>query len=166
MVSEDYKRTKKSWDAMRARCLRPANCNFARYGGRGITICPAWDDFAVFLSDMGYRPLGTSLDRINGRGNYEPGNCRWATKIEQTLNRALPNRAAPLIEVDGRRLTAREWSRETGLHVNTIGNRFVRGWTARDCVTVPAGERRSHQTSWEQVMELVLEIKSRKESRA
>jgi hypothetical protein len=85
-------RTKRSpeyvaWQNMRARCLRPSHPRYADWGGRGITICQRWDDFANFLADMGRRPgLGYSLDRIDNDGNYEPSNCRWTTRAAQQNN--------------------------------------------------------------------------------
>ena len=75
-----------SWQAMRARCLNPNNREYLRYGGRGITVCERWQSFENFLADMGLRPEGLTLDRINPDGNYEPGNCRWATWTEQRVN--------------------------------------------------------------------------------
>ena len=73
---------------MRTRCLNPAHIGFAYYGGRGITICDAWlHSFETFLADMGERPDGTTLDRIDPDGNYEPDNCRWATPKVQIMNR-------------------------------------------------------------------------------
>jgi hypothetical protein len=76
-----------SWIAMRRRCNSPIDKDYPRYGGRGISICPQWDDFATFLSDMGPRPDGTTLDRIDGSRGYEPGNVRWAPATVQGRNR-------------------------------------------------------------------------------
>ena len=79
-------RTWRSWQHMRTRCLNPNNDSWHLYGGRGIKICDRWLEFSNFLEDMGERPPNTSLDRINGDGNYEPANCRWATPSIQGQN--------------------------------------------------------------------------------
>lgn len=80
-------RTYRSWSAMRRRCLVKHDEHFPQYGARGIQICPEWSDFRVFLRDMGERPEGKSLERINTDGNYEPPNCIWATPKVQARNR-------------------------------------------------------------------------------
>lgn len=76
-----------TWHSMKQRCFNSKNPYYPRYGGRGITICDRWLKFEKFLEDMGLRPAGRTLDRINNDGNYEPGNCRWATHKEQCRNR-------------------------------------------------------------------------------
>jgi hypothetical protein len=92
-----------SWRGMRKRCFDPGQVYYKDYGGRGITICEEWLSFEGFFADMGERPTGCSLDRIDPNGNYEPSNCRWATDYQQaTENRRPRARAAvkrrPLVE--------------------------------------------------------------------
>jgi len=73
--------------SMKTRCRNPKNVSFKYYGARGITICGRWESFDNFLADMGARPDGKTLDRIDVNGNYEPSNCRWATPTEQEANK-------------------------------------------------------------------------------
>jgi hypothetical protein len=80
-------RTYASWIAMRRRCLVTTDKDYPRWGGRGIRICPQWGEFENFLADMGERPEGTTLDRVDVDADYAPDNCRWATPSEQQRNR-------------------------------------------------------------------------------
>lgn len=78
-----------TWENMRQRCNNPNNTGYQWYGGRGITVCERWDSFANFVADMGKRPDGMTLDRIDVNGNYEPDNCKWSTQTEQMRNQRL-----------------------------------------------------------------------------
>src|SRR4029077_2835099 len=123
--------TYSSWASMIARCYRPSAANFRRYGGAGITVCERWRVFANFLADMGERPEGLTLDRIDSDGNYEPGNCRWATLSQQMANR----KGIHELYFKGRKLTRQEWAQETGIKYWTIKKRLARGWSVTRTLT-------------------------------
>ena len=110
----------KSWEAMKYRCADLSN---SRYGGRGIKVCDRWrNSFEAFYEDMGPRPVGTSLDRYpNQNGDYEPGNCRWATPKEQNSN-SPPRRQ--LVEYADEVLPLQAWARRFGVSRRAIGYRL------------------------------------------
>ncbi len=111
-----------SWSSMKSRCENPRHTSYAQYGGRGISTCIRWrNSFATFLRDMGpRRSREYSLERIDNNGNYEPDNCRWATRREQQANR----RMSRLIAFDGRTLCVSAWAREFGINVFTLWARI------------------------------------------
>lgn len=109
------------WMAMRSRCERPTNHAYANYGGRGIKVCERWQTFENFLADMGPMPDSMELDRINVNGDYEPGNCRWATPRDQSRNK----RNNLLIEYDGRTQCLTAWAEELGIAKCTLYRRIV-----------------------------------------
>jgi hypothetical protein len=118
-----------SWRNMRNRCNR----NHSGYSDKGITYAPQWDDFNVFLQDMGERPEGTTLDRIDSTGNYEPSNCRWATPKEQSENSSAPR----LITFNGKTLNVSEWALEVGVSRDTLSSRLRLGWSVERALTTP-----------------------------
>lgn len=86
--------TYRSWTAMKERCQRPNHHKYPLYGGRGIKVCKQWQTFEGFLADMGERPEGTTIDRIDVNDGYHAGNCRWASAVDQRANRRDSRRAA------------------------------------------------------------------------
>jgi len=131
-------RAYEAWVGMKERCYNPNRKNYRDYGGRGIVVCDRWrKNFVAFWNDLGDPPDGLSLERINNDGNYEPKNCRWATRAEQSANR----RCSIYIDLRGRRLSAAEWAAETGLSQNIIRKRIMRGWLPMDAVSTPANKK-------------------------
>lgn len=119
--------TYRSWQAMRNRCCNPNDIRWHRYGGRGISVCDRWlNSFENFLSDMGEKPDGMTLDRVDNDGNYEPDNCRWATSKTQGRS----NYKARMITAFGKSKLLVDWANETGIKRETISRRLNSGWDA------------------------------------
>jgi hypothetical protein len=131
----------RAWDAMKTRCYCPSTIRFERWGGRGITVCDRWkNSFENFLADMGPKPSSRhSLDRYpNKDGNYEPGNCRWATNSQQIRNSS----KFRALSLNGETLTMEEWSKRLGATHSVVATRIFRGWTVEEALTIPIGKRR------------------------
>lgn len=118
---------------MRRRCSDPNYSNYRNYGARGITVCEAWGDFSTFLADMGERPPGKSIDRIDTNGNYEPGNCRWSTQKEQMTNVRTNRR----VTIDGETMTLMQWAERIGIGYWTVQSRLKYGWPVERALTEP-----------------------------
>lgn len=125
--------TYRIWLAMRERCSNPKNVGYHRYGGRGIKVCERWNDYALFLADVGERPPGLTLDRIDADKGYEPGNVKWATRKEQAVNRTNNKR----VVIAGVERYACEVAEENGIPLSTYYGRLKYGWSMEDAVTRP-----------------------------
>jgi hypothetical protein len=125
----------RAWVNMITRCENPNTPGWENYGGRGIAVCARWrNSFEAFFADVGVRPsVNHSLDRINVDGNYEPGNCRWATQSDQMRNTTV-NR---IVEVEGVEMTLQDAVERTSLKYNTVLYRLKRGWSLEQALTLP-----------------------------
>lgn len=142
-----------SWAAMNNRCSNPKNPNFPKYGGRGIRVCKRWaESFTAFLSDMGERPsLDFTLDRINPNGNYEPSNCRWASKQVQRVNQRAGIRGRKL-EFQGERMSIRAWAAKLGIDERTLGYRIRSGWPIEKALASAVAQGKSRGGKASQVL--------------
>ena len=123
------------WTSMMNRCYLPSQKSYTSYGGRGIAVCARWRDFWVFVADVSPRPSkGHTLDRIDNDGNYEHGNCRWATRTEQLRNQ----RRNRLLTHNGRTQCLTAWAEEAGLDKAVLRGRIVKlGWSVDRAITTP-----------------------------
>ncbi len=124
-----------TWYMMKHRCQNPKNIGYYLYGGRGIEVCDRWLDFWAFVEDMGERPEGHTLDRIDNDGPYAPWNCRWATGKEQKKN-SRRNRNERVLVYQGEALNVAEWARKLGIKYITLSKRIDRGWSVERALSV------------------------------
>lgn len=127
-----YRRIYATWMNMRARCYRDTHPHYKDYGARGIHI--EWQSFDDFFADMGLRPAGKSLDRIDNDGNYSKANCRWATSTQQTRNK----RTTKLVEFEGRICPLIELTDRFGARFGRVRKRLILGWSLEKALTEPA----------------------------
>lgn len=120
-----------SWSSMLSRGNNPNDHAYPRYGGRGIKVCEKWHKFKNFFKDMGQRPKGTTIDRINNDGNYEPENCRWATKKTQQRNRQVNIR----ITFNGETHCLSAWAEKIGITGGTLRYR-IKKWPLEKALTL------------------------------
>ena len=115
-----------TWMNMRQRCTHPFARSFKNYGGRGITVCKRWrESFENFVKDMGVRPPGMTIERINNNVGYTKANCRWATRAEQSVNR----RRNRLLTFRNKTQPMSVWAKELGISYQTVVNRKNHGWS-------------------------------------
>lgn len=129
----------RAWSHMRERCEVQKHPQYRHYGGRGITVCPEWASFEIFLSDMGERPSPLhSLDRVDNYKGYSPDNCKWSTRKEQTRNR----RSSVIVVCDGKKILLIELAEKFGLTDRVVRDRVRRGWTPEKAVLTPVQKHR------------------------
>jgi hypothetical protein len=125
----------RTWAEIKKRCYNPMQKSYARYGGRGITMCDRWrDSFETFYADVGPRPSPRhSIDRMDNTGHYTPENCRWATVIQQANNK----RSNRSLTLQGITRNVTQWAAVTGLQPSAIWHRLARGWSDERTLTEP-----------------------------
>jgi hypothetical protein len=135
--------TYSTWNGMKNRCNVESNFKYPAYGAKGIKICDRWNDFANFLSDMGEKPEGMTLDRIDGTKGYSPENCRWATPYQQSHN----IKTNKYLTINGISKQISEWSEESGISKFVIAYRYKAGWPHDKMFSTIWGGNRIKQSS-------------------
>ncbi len=126
------------WSRMKQRCCNPNYSGFHNYGGRGIKVCKRWEDsFENFYADMGDRPKSLSIERIDNNANYEPNNCKWATRKEQSSN----TRKNVFLTYNGEIMIIAQWERKYGINQGALKYRIKAGWNMHRALTQPLARR-------------------------
>lgn len=134
------------WINMQQRCMNPNHKSYKDYGGRGIEVCNRWlESFENFLADMGEAPEGMSIERNDVDGNYEPGNCRWATSEEQGNNR----RTNRFVVHEGKTQTIAQWAEELGMSRQALRYRLDHGWSIKEAFEM----KLNHGNGWKREVE-------------
>lgn len=134
-------KTYRSWESMKQRCLNPKFSSYRWYGGSGITICDRWlgeNGFQNFWKDLGDVPIGLTLERIEVRGNYEPNNCKWATRTQQARNR----RNSKFVTFGDKTQVIAAWAEEIGVCAGTLSSRLYRGLSAAEILSKEVAGRK------------------------
>ena len=134
------------WLSMMHRCYLQSTDSYPRYGGRGIQVCERWHSIENFLEDVGERPNNQySIDRIDPNGNYEPNNCRWATKKQQQRNR----RDTRMLTWQGKTQALADWGEELGIEYEALRRRFDKGWSTERALSTPyVSLKKPMTTNW------------------
>jgi hypothetical protein len=129
-----------AWKNMMRRCGTPSNAEFHNYGQRGIFVCDKWKQFSGFLEDMGEKPIGLTLGRIDNNGPYSKENCRWETVEQQSNNK----RSNHPITLNGETKTISEWARMYRINRAAVGSRIRIGWDPLKALTTPVKSKNEH----------------------
>lgn len=135
----------RAWRSMRARCYIPSATGYSNYGGRGIRVCPRWNKFDNFYKDVGNPPFsGATLERLDVNGDYAPGNCVWASRVEQSRN----TRRTRNLTYDGRTQCLKDWATEFGISYGVLLHRVSKlGWPLQDALTRPLRRTKKGESS-------------------
>lgn len=127
-----------AWLAMKQRCSNPKHPAYRHYGGRGIQVCERWARFENFINDMGKRPKGCELERVNNNKGYEPGNCTWAKRPQQMRN----TRRTILLTLQGKTMCLKDWCKELGKCYPLVRRRFVDAlWPLEKALQTPVMQK-------------------------
>jgi hypothetical protein len=133
-----------SWHQMRQRCTRKSHPSYKHYGGKGIGYCKRWDSFANFLKDLGPKPEGMTLERVDSKKNYSPKNCRWASRHDQARNKS--NNV--WLTYKGRTLILSDWAREIGMPKLTLNKRIKSGYSVQEAFEMGRNEGKCKMISF------------------